>query len=265
MSDSDETRRQRTGPSTVRLKVRRQDRPDAPETRRWEQFDVPLEPGLTVTGALSAIDRNPVTTSGATVAPIAWEAGCLSDACGACALLVDGSPRQGCTTRLDAVARKNKPVVLEPLSKFPIVRDLIVDRSRLFEDDKRVTGWITIGPGLTRRDPAAISPARQQTLEAQSRCTACGACLEACPQYGEHSSFVGAAALNRARRLNLDPTGRHQRVERLESVMGPGGVADCGKAQNCVEVCPVGVPLVDSIQSLSRDTSRHLLLGWLLG
>jgi succinate dehydrogenase / fumarate reductase iron-sulfur subunit len=92
----------------------------------------------------------------------------------------------------------------------------------------------------------------------------CGCCLDACPQYGEHSDFVGASAINQLRLVTSHPTGKLQKTERVERLMAPGGVADCGKAQNCVEVCPVGIPLVDSLQHMSRETSRRLLFGWLL-
>jgi succinate dehydrogenase / fumarate reductase iron-sulfur subunit len=180
-------------------------------------------------------------------------------------MLVNGRPRQACTTRLEAVSPKGKPVVLAPLSKFPVIRDLVVDRSRLFDDYSRVHAWIEVD-SLRSRDPEPPrAPGEGTRDDAFSRCTSCGACLEACPQYGEHSEFVGAAALNQVHRLNQEPLGRHDRRERLHAVMAPGGVADCGKAQNCVEVCPVGVPLVDSIQHVSRDASKELLLGWLLG
>jgi succinate dehydrogenase / fumarate reductase iron-sulfur subunit len=47
--------------------------------------------------------------------------------------------------------------------------------------------------------------------------------------------------------------------------MGNGGVEDCGKAQNCVEVCPMEIPLVDSIQKVARQTTTHLIKRWLLG
>jgi succinate dehydrogenase / fumarate reductase iron-sulfur subunit len=92
----------------------------------------------------------------------------------------------------------------------------------------------------------------------------CGSCLEACPQYAEENAFIGAAAISQARLFNLNSTGKADRVARLESLMGEGGVADCGKAQVCVEVCPKEIPLVDSIAEMSRDTTKHLLFGWLL-
>jgi hypothetical protein len=88
----------------------------------------------------------------------------------------------------------------------------------------------------------------------------CGCCLEACPQYNDSSEFIGAAALNQVRLFNLHPSGAMHKNERLDSVMGEGGVADCGKAQNCVEVCPKEIPLVDSISVVARDTTKRLLV-----
>ena len=52
--------------------------------------------------------------------------------------------------------------------------------------------------------------------------------------------------------------------QRLDALMTDGGIADCGKAQNCVEVCPKEIPLVDSISVVARDTTKRLLFGWLL-
>ena len=72
------------------------------------------------------------------------------------------------------------------------------------------------------------------------------------------------AAINQVRLFNLHPSGKMNAAERLEALMGDGGVADCGKAQNCVEVCPKEIPLVDSIAVVSRQTAKHMLFGWLL-
>ncbi|MFS8070066.1 MAG: 4Fe-4S dicluster domain-containing protein, partial [Byssovorax sp.] len=97
-----------------------------------------------------------------------------------------------------------------------------------------------------------------------SRCMTCGCCVEACPQYSDASPFIGPAALNQVRLFNLHPSGAMHKNARLESVMGEGGVADCGKAQNCVEVCPKEIPLVDSISVVARETTKRMLFGWLL-
>jgi succinate dehydrogenase / fumarate reductase iron-sulfur subunit len=74
---------------------------------------------------------------------------------------------------------------------------------------------------------------------------------------------MGAFAINAVRLFNMHPSGAMHKDQRLEAVMGEGGVADCGKAQNCVEVCPKDIPLVDSIATVARDTTKHMLFGWL--
>lgn len=248
----------------VHLRIRRQDSPDRPETRRWEDFKVPHLPRMNVISALQQIQKDPRAASGQEVAPVAWEAVCLEEVCGACTMVINGRVRQACSALIDTLAPKGEPITVEPMSRFPLVRDLVVDRSRMFEDMKRVRAWIEIdGTGELGPGPRE-SPASQEERYPLSRCMTCGCCVEACPQYGPDSKFVGAFALSLVRLYNLHPSGATQKNERLESVMGEGGVTDCGKAQNCVEVCPKEIPLVDSIASVSRDTTKRMLFGWLL-
>jgi succinate dehydrogenase / fumarate reductase iron-sulfur subunit len=179
-------------------------------------------------------------------------------------MLVGGRVKLACTTSLEQAADKRGVVRLAPLGKFPLVRDLVVDRSRVGDGLRRLQLYQRLphAPGgeLTPQTPeAAGSLARLDT------CTNCGACLEACPEYGDHSEFVGAHALHQLRVENLKPNGAHGLVTRLEAAMAPGGIQNCGKAQNCVEVCPAELPLADSLQSVGRQTSRHLIFGWLFG
>ncbi len=248
----------------VKLKVRRQDGPDRPETRRWEEFAVPYQPHMNVISALMEIQKAPRTVDGKPVAPVVWECVCLEEVCGSCTMIIDGKVRQSCSALVDEIAPSGQTITLEPMSKFPVVRDLIVDRQRMFEDMKRVKAWIhldgthELGPGPRE------SPEKQEERYPLSRCMTCGCCLEACPQYGEGLAFVGAFALNLVRLYNAHPSGAMNAGERLESVMGNGGVEDCGKAQNCVEVCPKEIPLVDSIAVIGRETTKRLLFGWLL-
>jgi succinate dehydrogenase iron-sulfur subunit len=248
----------------VKLRVRRQDGPDRPETRRWEEFAVPYKPHMNVISALMEVQKAPKTADGKAVAPVVWECVCLEDVCGSCTMLVNGKVRQSCSALIDQIAPNGETITLEPMSKFPVVRDLMVDRQRMFEDMKRVKAWIhldgthELGPGPRE------SPEKQEERYPLSRCMTCGCCLEACPQYGPGLAFVGAFALNLVRLYNSHPSGRMHADERLETVMGNGGVEDCGKAQNCVEVCPKEIPLVDSIAVVARESTRRMLFGWLL-
>ncbi len=71
--------------------------------------------------------------------------------------------------------------------------------------------------------------------------------MEACPQFNEHTGFVGAATISQVRLFNTHPTGKALKADRLKALMGDGGIQECGYAQNCVEVCPKDIPLTKSI------------------
>lgn len=248
----------------VRLRVLRQDSRYETETKRWEEFDLTWEPQMNVISALMQIQKNPFTVDGKKVAPIVWESNCLEEVCGACTMLVNGKVRQSCTALIDQLSPNGETIELQPMSKFPLVRDLQVDRSRMFDDLKTVKAWIALdgthelGPGPRQ------SPENQEEAYPLSRCMTCGCCLEACPQINERSNFIGPAAINQVRLFNLHPSGKMHAKERLETLMVDGGVGDCGKAQNCVEVCPKEIPLVDSIAQVSRQATKQMLFGWLL-
>lgn len=248
----------------VHLRIKRQDGQNKLDTVRWEEFKVPYLPQMNVNSALQQIQKDPVTTAGKTVAPVVWEAACLEEVCGSCTMLINGRVRQACSALVDQLSPNGEMITIEPMSKFPCERDLIVDRSRMFESLKQVKAWIELdgthelGPGPRE------SQESQEERYPLSRCMTCGCCVEACPQYSDASPFIGPAALNQVRLFNLHPSGAMHKNARLESVMGEGGVADCGKAQNCVEVCPKEIPLVDSIAVVARETTKRMLFGWLL-
>jgi succinate dehydrogenase / fumarate reductase iron-sulfur subunit len=210
------------------------------------------------------IRKNPVTASGQTVAPIVWESVCLEEVCGSCTMIVNGKVRQACTALIDHIAPNGETVTLQPMTKFPLVRDLVVDRSRMFNDLKKVKAWVQLDGTHELGAGPRQSQENQEEAYPLSRCMTCGCCLEACPQVNDRSSFIGPAAINQVRLFNLHPSGKMHAKERLESLMGEGGVADCGKAQNCVVACPKEIPLVDSIAAMGRATTKQLLFGWLL-
>lgn len=245
------------------LLVQRQDALEKPETRRTEEISVA---GGAQTSVLAALANARVAGTGMTDAAagsVAFEAECFEGSCGACAMLINGRVGLACSARLADVSDKQGRVRLAPMRHFPLVRDLVVDRSRL----ARVLGSVPLeGPLSSSRAERAPTPSATEAwqLARLDQCHRCGACLEACPQYGVHSEFVGAATLHEVHLRNSMPGHRHGRKARVEAMMAPGGVQSCGKAQNCVEVCPSGLPLVDSIQSVARATTKHLLFDWLL-
>jgi succinate dehydrogenase / fumarate reductase iron-sulfur subunit len=237
---------------TVILKIKRQLTPNAKPV--WEEFDVPNRPGMNVTSALMEIAAHPVTRDGKTTTPVTYDSNCLEEVCGSCAMLINGKARMACSALLE---KYDQPIKLEPLSKFPLVRDLSVDRSVLFENLKKVKAWVPVdgtydlgpGPRLTVDDQEEAYPL--------SRCISCCCCMEACPQFNEDTGFVGAAAISQVRLFNTHPTGQALKRERLSALMGDGGIHECGYAQNCVEICPKDIPLTKSISEVGGQVMRQ--------
>jgi succinate dehydrogenase / fumarate reductase iron-sulfur subunit len=241
----------------VMLRVRRQDAPGKPS--RWEQFAVPHRPNMNIISCLQWIAAHPITTEGTKTTPPVWDSGCLEEVCGACTMLINGRVRQACSALVDKLGTVDGAITLEPMTKFPLVRDLFVDRQRIFNDLKRVKAWVPIDGTYDLGQGPPVSKELADERYPLSRCITCGCCLEACPQYTPVNKFVGAAVISQALLFNDHPIGAALKSERLDTLMEEGGVADCAKAGNCVEVCPKDIPLLESIAAVQRQETVHAI------
>ena len=262
------------------VRVLRQDRPGQPSY--WQTFRIQHEPSLNVTSVLQRIAANPRTISGHDVAPVAYDANCLEEVCGSCTMLINGRVRQACSALVDRLLA-NRPghIELRPMSKFPVIRDLIVDRRRLFRALEKLQCWIPVdgyydlGPGPRQY------PKEQQQAYPLSECMSCGCCLEAWPQYikvelqhqlGEAKedfdqrqdatfdrAFIGAHANSQVVLMNSHPTGAQTANQRLDMLMAEGGIQNCGKAANCQAVCPKNIPLMTSWGRAGRAVTVYAI------
>ncbi len=166
------------------VRVLRQDGPEQPSY--WQRHRVQLEPDMNVTSVLQRIAAKAHTADGDAVAPVAYESNCLEEVCGSCTMLINGRTRQACSALVEKLlAEQPDEIELRPMSKFPVLRDLLVNRRRLFRALERVKAWIPVdgyydaGPGPRQ------SAEQQEQAYPLMQCMSCGCCLEACPQYGK--------------------------------------------------------------------------------
>lgn len=258
---------------TVRVRVLRQD--IAGGESYWERFEVPYEPNMNVISVLQKIAAQSRSQDGRKVAPVAWDCNCLEEVCGSCTMLINGRTRMACSALVDRLlAEDGGELELRPMSKFPVVRDLVVDRRRLFRGLEKVKAWVPVEGSYDLGPGPRISPEEQEDAYPLSTCMSCGCCVEACPQYtkieavrrdGESEAdfekrrkaafdagFVGPHAVSQAMLFNAHPTGRMIADERMEALTRQGGIQMCGNAQNCVAVCPKSIPLTRSIARAGR-------------
>ena len=240
---------------------------------------------MNVISVLQRVAASPHTMDGQDVAPVAWECNCLEEVCGACTMVINGRTRQACSALVDNLLGDNPTQIeLRPMTKFPVVRDLVVDRSRLFRALSRVKGWISVDGYYELGPGPRLSEAQQQEAYPFSECMSCGCCLEACPQYTKielvqsedetseqflarkhdqfDKSFLGAHAIGQVMLFNSHPIGEIDAGDRLDELMGPGGLHVCGNAQNCVSVCPKEIPLTTAIGRAGRATTIHAIKKW---
>ncbi len=265
---------------TFEVRVLRQDSPDGPSY--WERHRVPYVRDMNVISVLQTIAAQAKTADEQPVAPVAWDCNCLEEVCGSCTMLVNGRTQMACTALVDKLlAEQPGEIELRPMTKYPVVRDLVVDRGRLFRSLQKVKAWVNVDGYYDMGAGPRQAPEAQQAIYPVTECISCGCCMEACPQYAKievprrdgetdeqyasrqkkayDAGFLGAAPIAQAMRFNQDPTGRLNAKERLEALTAEGGVQVCGNAQNCVSVCPKHIPLDRAIAQAGRAATVYTI------
>ena len=274
------TANKKARPDKVNVRILRQNAPG--KDPYWERHAVDYEPDMNVISVLQKVAAQAKTIEGKGVAPVTWECGCLEEVCGSCTMVINGRVRQSCSALVDRLLDESEgEIELRPMTKFPVLRDLTVDRSRLFRALQRVKAWIPVDGYYDMGAGPRIPMKTQEESYPLSQCMSCGCCLEACPQYTKielekeseeseanfaarkntayDAGFVGAHAISQAMLFNTNPVGASMAGERMEALMGPGGIQACGNAQNCVSVCPKEIPLTRSIARAGRAATVYTI------
>jgi succinate dehydrogenase / fumarate reductase iron-sulfur subunit len=189
---------------------------------------------------------------------IAFDSDCREGICGMCSLTINGvphGPRQVTTCQLYMRDfTDGQTIRIEPFrsTAFPVVRDLIVDRSA-FDRIQQAGGYISVGAG-PKPEPNSqpIHPEVQQNAMDAAICIQCGACVAACPN-GAAMLFTGAKVTH----LNLLPQGQPERFHRVRSMvrqMDEEGFGGCTNHGECQAVCPqeISIPGIGELNSEYR-------------
>ena len=205
-------------------------RDDANAAPHWESYPYETaDANETVATALTALNERLAAKGERTVR---WQCSCLQKKCGACAMVIAGKPCLACDAKLCNVQKKGV-IKIEPLRKFPVIADLMVDRSILFENLRVLSVWL---------ENAAIAEGERVEIAYEaSRCLQCGCCLEICPNFCAGERFFGMAGFVPAARLiaELPPGERDALCKAYRTHIYEG----CGKSLACRNVCPAGLPI----------------------
>ena len=227
--------------------------PDRDEVPKTQSYEVPCQPDWKVLDALNHI-KDEIDPS------LSHRWSCRMAVCGSCGMNVNGEPKLTCKTRLTDYGDE---VVVEPLSNFPVIRDLVVEMDGFMERFADVKPWIlrakelAVEEGATRQSPEELSHFKQFSM-----CINCMLCYSACPVVGKEPSFLGPAAIALAHRYNLDTRDEGQK-ERL-AALREGELYSCSYANECSEVCPKNVDPSAAIQQSKLFSTVEWMTGLVL-
>lgn len=221
-------------------------------------YVVPVEPRTTVLDALRSIRWHSDES-------LTLRHSCCHSSCGTCGVRVNGAEVLGCVTTLADLP--GEVVTVEPMANAPVLSDLVVDMTRLYEGLERsarplVRAVEPTAPGTQSGTRSGTRPGTGPgTRPAAVRfedCVECGLCISACPITGTDPAYLGPAVLGAASRVVAEPRGQDARSV-LEWVDDHDGCWRCHLSFACSQVCPTGADPAAGIMALRGALTREHL------
>ena len=245
-----------TASMRITLTVWRQAGPDT--AGKFETYDVPdVSPDMSFLEMLDIVNERLMHDG---KEPIAFDHDCREGICGSCGFMINGQAHgpERATATCQLHMRKYSDgdhITIEPwrAAGFPLVKDLIVDRST-FDRIIESGGYVGVGTGGAPdgNEIPIPKPVADAAMDAAA-CIGCGACVAACPN-GSAMLFVAAKLAH----LHALPQGRPERAHRTEamvSAMDAAGFGNCSNHYECEAACPKDISR-DVIAELNREYAR---------
>ena len=188
----------------------------------------------------------PVTALLERLGGIEYPCSCLQGLCGACAMVINSQPKLACQTFLadEIMTKKYNLITIEPLSKFPVIKDLKVDKSKLHDDLKECDQYLESKARINHDD---IDFEYEMSL-----CLMCGCCVEACPNY-DGKEFVGTPIAVSSAKIILQENDKAH-LKELKDSYSDKFFPHCVKSIACEDVCPIGIETQRAISRMNRKS-----------
>jgi fumarate reductase iron-sulfur subunit len=223
---------------SIQMHVTRYD-PDRDTAPTVTEYEVPLRKDWAILDGLNYVKDN---VDGS----LSYRWSCRMGICGSCGMNVDGQPKLTCATFLTDYAPG--PIRVEPLTNFPVVRDLVVDIEDFMGKLPRVKPWIIRDDDQSVIDGEYLqTPEELEEYQQFSNCINCMLCYAACPVYALDPDFLGPAAIALGQRYNLDSRDEGA-ADRRDVLAAAEGAWACTLVGECSTACPKGVDPAGAIQ-----------------
>jgi succinate dehydrogenase / fumarate reductase iron-sulfur subunit len=203
----------------------------------FETFTTEVTEGMVV---LDAVHRIQAEQAGDLA--VRWN--CKAGRCGSCSAEINGMPRLLCMTRL-ADLPLDRPISIEPLHTFPLVRDLVTDVSWNFRAKREIRPFRPRPPDAADGSWRMAQGDVDRVMEFR-KCIECFLCQDVCHVLREHrlhERFVGPRYFVHAAALEMHPLDAE---DRLEELRGAQGIGYCNITKCCTQVCPETIAITDN-------------------
>jgi len=169
---------------------------------------------------------------------------CKAGKCGSCSAEVNGNPKLMCMMRLDEI-RLDRPVTIQPMRAFPLVRDLVTDVSWNYEVKKKIKAFKPRPPDAEDGTWRMAQSDVDRVMEFR-KCIECFLCQDVCHVLRDHQlheEFMGPRFLVYSAALEMHPLDSENRIEHLRTT---GGIGYCNITKCCTKVCPENITITDN-------------------
>jgi len=207
------------------------------ESGGFQDYTTPVTEGMVVLDAIHQIQAEQASDLA-----VRWN--CKAGKCGSCSAEINGMPRLMCMTRLNQIPL-DKPVKVEPMKAFPLIRDLVTDVSWNFEVKKTIRKFKPRKPD-NADGSWTMSQADADRPQEFRKCIECFLCQDVCHvlrDHHMHAEFIGPRFLIYTAQLEMNPLDTDDRVSDLRKTQGIGL---CNITKCCTKVCPENIHITDN-------------------